>query len=97
MGYSPWNLKKDGNDLVAKQEQQYTKCKINCCHYISFFLKVLFTQLSVIEKLLFLVTAQNITELKFQGRKKTDIKCIVYQEGMKVSYPYILSRIGLNF
>ena len=60
-------------------------------------LKVLFTQLSVIEKLLFLVTAQNITELKFQGRKRIDIKCIVYQEGMKVSYPYILSRIGLNF
>ena len=44
MGYSLWNLKKDGNDLVAKQEQQYTKYKINCCHYISFFLKVAFTQ-----------------------------------------------------
>ena len=39
MGYSLWNLKKDGNDLVAKQEQQYTKYKINCCHYISFFFK----------------------------------------------------------
>ena len=44
MGYSLWNLKKDGNDLVAKQEQQYTKYKLNCCHYISFFLKVAFTQ-----------------------------------------------------
>ena len=55
-------------------------------------LKVLVTQQSLIEKLLFLVTIQNIIELKFQGRKK-----IMYQEGIKVSYPGILGRIGLKF
>ena len=58
-------------------------------------LKVLVTQQSLIEKLLFLVTIQNIIELKFQGRKKINIKCIMYQEGIKVSYPGILGRIGL--
>ena len=60
-------------------------------------LKVLVTQQSLIEKLLFLVTIQNIIELKFQGRKKINIKCIMYQEGIKVSYPGILGRIGLKF